>query len=506
MKKTTWLLIALLMLKFILHYILINPVYDLQRDEYLHLDQGSHLAWGYISVPPVTSWISYLIKLLGGGVFWVKFFPLLFGCLTLILIWKIVELLKGGVFALILTGTAFLVSPVLRLNILFQPNSLDVFAYTWVYYSLIQFFTTGKSKWLYITAIAAAFGFLSKYNIVFLIAGLAPALLITKQRTLFTNKHLYIAAAVALLLISPNLIWQYQNHFPTLHQLKELQETQLVNVNRIDFLKDQFVYFISSLFIIIAALIAFAGYKPFKQYRFVLFSFIFSMALFTFMKAKSYYAIGLYPLLMAFGSVYLERILTHGWKRYLQPVAILLVIALAAPFVWLAFPIKSPEQLAGNLSLHQKLGMLRWEDGKDHNLPQDFADMLGWKELATKADSAWSLVQDKEHTILLCDNYGQAGAINYYSQFKHINAVSYNADYINWITLDKPIKNIVRVYDAGQAEEDMPKLMSLFQEVRKIGSIENKNAREFGTTILLLKGAKLDVNKVIADDIKEKKY
>ncbi|KKX47100.1 hypothetical protein L950_0228290 [Sphingobacterium sp. IITKGP-BTPF85] len=28
--------------------------------------------------------------------------------------------------------------------------------------------------------------------------------------------------------------------------------------------------------------------------------------------------------------------------------------------------------------------MLTWEDGKEHQLPQDFADMLGWKELAKK--------------------------------------------------------------------------------------------------------------------------
>jgi len=506
MKKTTWLLLAFIALKFILQYILINPAYDLQRDEYLHLDQGSHLAWGYISVPPVTSWISFIIKILGGGVFWVKFFPLVFGCLTLVLLWRIVEVLNGGIFAFLLTGTAFLLSPILRLNILYQPNSLDVFAYTWVYYSLILFVNTRNNKWLYFTATAAAFGFLSKYNIVFLLASLVPAILITKQRVVFTNKHLYFAAVLGLLLIAPNLVWQYQNGFPTLHQLKELQETQLVNVNRIGFLKDQVLYFISSLFIIIAALIAFVIYHPIKKYRFIFFSFFFSILLFVFLKAKSYYAMGLYPVLMAFGSVYLECICVSGWRRYLRPVSIIMVILLAAPFIWIGFPIQTPEQLAGNRSLHQKLGLLRWEDGKEHNLPQDFADMLGWKELAAKTDAAWSKIQDKEHTIVLCDNYGQAGAINYYAKIKNINAVSFNADYINWIKLDKPIRNIVRVYDAGQSEEDLPKLKTIFQVVKKVDSIQNKDAREFGTTIWILQNANVNINKLIAEDIKAKKY
>src|SRR5687768_8510444 len=102
MRKQTLILIGFILLKFLLQYVLISPEYDLQRDEYLHLDQANHLAWGYVSVPPVTSWISYLIKLLGNSVFWVKFFPALFGALTIVVVWKTIEELQGNLFALIL--------------------------------------------------------------------------------------------------------------------------------------------------------------------------------------------------------------------------------------------------------------------------------------------------------------------------------------------------------------------------------------------------------------------
>ena len=61
MTKKTLILFGFIILKFVLQYLLISPDYDLQRDEYLHLDQAHHLAWGYLSVPPVTSWFSYLI-------------------------------------------------------------------------------------------------------------------------------------------------------------------------------------------------------------------------------------------------------------------------------------------------------------------------------------------------------------------------------------------------------------------------------------------------------------
>jgi hypothetical protein len=55
MKKELIFLTGFIILKFILQYFLISPEYDLQRDEYLHLDQANHLAWGYLSVPPLTS-------------------------------------------------------------------------------------------------------------------------------------------------------------------------------------------------------------------------------------------------------------------------------------------------------------------------------------------------------------------------------------------------------------------------------------------------------------------
>ena len=84
MSNKTIILISFIALKFLLQYILISPEYELQRDEYLHLDQANHLAWGYLSVPPFTSWNSYIIQLLGNSVYWIKFFPALFGALTIV--------------------------------------------------------------------------------------------------------------------------------------------------------------------------------------------------------------------------------------------------------------------------------------------------------------------------------------------------------------------------------------------------------------------------------------
>lgn len=505
MKNKTWLLWSLILLKFILQYTLILPVYELHRDEYLHLDQANHLAWGYTSVPPFTSWVSWIIQLLGNSEFWVKFFPALFGALTLLVVWKTIETLKGGWFALLLASISVVFSSLIRINMLYQPNSFDILAWTMLFFTVVKFIQSGDNKWLWIAGITFAIGFLNKYNIAFLIIGLLPAILLTEHRSIFRNKQLYYALVLAFVLILPNLIWQFANGFPVFKHLDELARTQLVNVNRFDFLKEQLLFFMGSLFVIVAALVAFFIYPPFRKFRLIGFTFLFVLALFTYLKAKGYYAIGLYPILLAFGSVYHEKLLEGNRLKYLRPVAVLVPLILFLPMLQIAFPNRTPQQIRQHEKQYRDFGLLRWEDGKEHELPQDFADMLGWKELAHKVDSAATLIPDHEHLLILCDNYGQAGAINHYSQNKNIGAVSMNADYINWIRLDKEIKHVIRIKEADDRGEELTKTQPYFESVTKAGEITNEFAREKGASIYLMRNAKVNVNTIVQKEIDERK-
>jgi hypothetical protein len=507
MKKTIIVFISILSIKLLLQYLLIDPAYDLHRDEFLHLDQGKHLAWGYISVPPVTSWISWLIHFFGGSVFWVKFFPVLFGTLTIVIVWKTIEELEGKTFASLLGVLAVLFSVLLRINILYQPNSFDIFFWTLTYYTIIKYVNTNNSKWLYAIAFSIGFGFLSKYNIAFLVIGLFGGLVLTPERKIFLNKKLYLAALIALIIILPNILWQINNHFPTRYQLDELSRTQLVNVKRADFVKDQVMFFSNSIFIIVIAFMGFIVYPPFKKYRFVFLSFIIAISLYLFLKAKNYYAIGLYPVLIAFGSVYLEKLLSNGSKNYLKPIVVIVVLLLFAPMYLIAFPTKSPAEIEKNNKIYKQFGLLRWEDGKDHSLPQDFADMIGWSDLARKVDSIYSQLPDKENTLVLCDNYGEAGAINYYSKFKNINAVSMNADYINWLPLKNQIKNVILIQEASDDDPDRTRERPWFDKIELTGMNDNPFSREEGTKIYLLQGAKVNINAILVKEIeKRKKY
>lgn len=501
-KTEIYILFSFILLKLILVFVFINPVYELHRDEFLHLDQGSHLAPGYLSVPPVTSLFAWLIRLLGNGEIWVRLIPAFIGCGTLIFSWLIAGELKGNLYAKFLVAVAILCSAIQRLDMLFQPNAFDVLSWTAVFYYFICYFNYEKPKHLYAAAVCLAIGFLNKYSILFLVMGLVPALLITPQRKIFANKHLYLAVLLALVIISPNIIWQFQNHFPVVHHMKELAERQLVNVSRIEFLKSQWLYFVCDTLILLGVIAGFIFYKPFRKYGWIGLTYIFTIGFFLYFKAKSYYSIGLYPVLLALGCVYIEAAFAKRWVRIALPV---FVVLLYLPLIPLMFPVYSPQKMVTKKEQFEPFGILRWEDGKNHDLPQDLADMQGWKELAGIVDSVYAAIPEKANTFIVTDNYGQAGAINYYTKTKGLQAVSFNADYMNWFKLDEPIRYVILVKDTWDKDTGRRREKIFFDKVEMVGMIRNNLAREYETKVFLLEGPKIDVNRLLREEIVSRK-
>ena len=80
-----WPLILLLAItKFILPLFLQDPIFELQRDEYLYYQQGQHLALGYMENPPFISYLAMISSWFGGREAWVKIWPSLFGAATVV--------------------------------------------------------------------------------------------------------------------------------------------------------------------------------------------------------------------------------------------------------------------------------------------------------------------------------------------------------------------------------------------------------------------------------------
>lgn len=506
MKKEYKFLYAFAIIKFILPYLLQNSYYQPQRDEFLYLAEAHHLAWGYMEVPPLLSVFAWFTNLFGASMFWLKFWPSLFGAVTYILVGKIILSFGGKVFALFLGLLPFIFSVYLRVHFLFQPNYLDIFFWTMISFSVLRFIQTQKNTYLYLFGISAGLGMLSKYSVVFFIISILLALLITRNRKIFLNKHLYFASLIGFLIFLPNLLWQSRYHFPVIEHMRELHQFQLQYVSPAGFLIDQLLMNLPVVFIWIAGLY-FVVFKEDGKYRIFAWAYLLVILILLYFQGKNYYSLGVYPVLFAFGAIHLERFAvkySNLWKF----VFIGIPFAFGILLIPLYLPVYKPEKLAAYYQAKhiEKTGFLKWEDLRDHPLPQDFGDMLGWNEMAEKTAKAYSSLSDEEkkNIFIFADNYGEAGAINYYGKkFNLPKAYSDNASFFYWLPDSLHIDNLLLITDDKQ--EMQHDFLKDFSSVTLSDSVTNPFAREHGSLIIIMKGANEKFNQMFKEKIRKDK-
>jgi Dolichyl-phosphate-mannose-protein mannosyltransferase len=486
------LLYLLAFLKFLLPFLLQSSVYEPHRDEFLYLAEGGHPAFGFMEVPPLLSVFAWITRHLGNTMFWIKCWPSLFGAFNFILVGKIIVSRGGRAFSLFLLFCCFIFSAFIRVHFLFQPNFLEIFFYTLIGYGLIRYIQTSQNKWLYVLAFAAGFGLLSKYSVAFYLVSLVPALLITKQRTIFSNKHFYFALGLAFLIFLPNLIWQYVNHFPVIYHMHELATTQLQYVPPAQFLTEQVVMFFPCFFVWITGFFFLLFNRNERPFIFLSWAYLGVIILLLVFHGKNYYSLGLYPMLLGFGSLAIEKWTIPRSRFFLRYLFSAFIILIGIDFTFIGLPVMKPASLVGyyEKTNAKAKGLLRWEDQKNHPLPQDFADMLGWEEMAQKTAAAFHSLDSSQqaNTIIFCDNYGMAGAVNYYGKKYNIpEAYSDNASFLYWIPDSIHFRNLVLVEsDPHEMEYDFIKQ---FDKAYITDSVTSPYARERGTAIMLLTGA-----------------
>jgi hypothetical protein len=507
MKNDKHLLYILACIKLVIPFLLYNSYYQLHRDEYLYLAEGHHLAWGYLEVPPLLSVFAWLTNLLGGGFFWVKLWPNLFGAFTYILVGKMVLELGGKKFALLLAWLPFAVGGLMRLFFLLHPNFLDVFFWTLMAFGVFRYIKTKDNKWLYLFGASVGFGLLSKYSSVFYAASMLLGLLISRHRTVFTSKHLYLAGALALFIFLPNLLWQYNHHFPIVNHMEELQQEQLQLIQPGDFLKAQLMMNLPILFIWVGGLVFTVISERGKDFRVFAWAYSFVIILLLIGHGKDYYALGAYPVLIGLGAFYIEK-LTSQYFKWTRVVMIVIPLALYAFAMPIVMPVFSPEKLAvyyKNTGL-DKTGSMRWEDQQFHPIPQDFADMVGWKEMAEKAAKIYkSLPADEQKsTMIYARAYYSAGSLNYYGPSLGLPEVySDDANFLFWMPKKYNIKNLLLVGHNMPNKDDA--VFQQFDRVRVLDSINMPLFREHGMKFILFEKANDSANFLIEKSVSEQK-
>ena len=480
-----WLLVLFFVAIKVIIHALTNTNYELHRDAFLYLAQGDHLAWGYLSVPPLTAFLSKILRLItGDSIFAVRLFPLLIGSLSVIFVNLIVKELGGKRWAMILASIAFIFSPAfLRSNMLLQPVSLGQFFWLTSFYLLVRIINTQNPKYWIFMSINFAFGLLTKYSIIFLIAGFFIGFILTPYRKLMVSRYLLIGLILGLALISPNIIWQHQNGWPVIYHMEMLRQYHLVNVRLLDFLTAQFIMHLPVTFFWLAGLIYLLFHPGLRRYSIIGFIYIIVILLLIFTKGKFYYSIGLYSVLFAVGGLVFEGYIQQKWIVYLNLVFVFLISMVMLPF---SLPILGHERMLVfcQKCIDKGLDMpMRWEDGKLHSLPQDYADMIGWEELGKNVIAVYNTIPRDEQVkcYIYAENYGEAGAIRYYGLKSGLpEPISFHGSFVFWAP--EKLSNLKYfIY----VNNNINGIKDYFYEIKKFEGITNPYARESGLCIYL---------------------
>jgi hypothetical protein len=132
--------------------------------------------------------------------------------------------------------------------------------------------------------------------------------------------------------------------------------------------------------------------------------------------SKAEYLASAYPLVYAGGGLFLEKIFTgksYSWIKYAIISLIILIGFIAMPLALPILPVENFISYSASLGItHQNS-----EHKELSELPQFYADMFGWEDMAKTVSYVYKTIPDSEKagTIIFADNYGEAGALEYYS-------------------------------------------------------------------------------------------
>lgn len=479
--------------------------YELHRDEMLYFNMGSHPAWGYLTVPPVTGWLASVIKeVLGYSFFGIRLLPALAGAVSFYLTARIVKLMNGGMTALIIALTTSLLLPgSLLLFSIFTPNAFEYLLWTLAICLMLKLMITENERlWIWI-GITLGFSFMTKYSVLFLIAGFFFAFLLSKQWKLLLSWWFLAGILAGALIILPNIIWQYYHNWPVQFHFEELKKTQLDNLNYSHFFTDFFSLTSVWILLIIAGFVFLLANKKQPHLQLTGFAVLLVYLLFIGTKGKAYYVSGTLPLLIAAGGCFAEKIIRP--KMVIIAVTALLSIfsLISLPFVIPVFTFEKLEKYASNNFGRILSPFMRWEDGKVHPVSQIYADMTGWQEMADLAGKAFNQLteEEKKRCTVFCErNYGYGGAIHFYGKKYNLpQPVTYHESYIFWAPDTIPWGPAIYIhYEPGGMKE-------IFGEVTEIGTVNDPYFREKGVKVFLCRNPKIDVPDIYKADIKKER-
>jgi 4-amino-4-deoxy-L-arabinose transferase-like glycosyltransferase len=390
-------------------HILLNGQYGFHRDELDIIMSARQLDWGYVAYPPITPLIARLgLILFGNSLQGLRLFSALAQGIVMILAGLMARDMGGKRTAQVMAAIAAYIAPVaLMAGTLIQYMAFDFLWWVVIAFFLVRLLATDEPRyWLGIGA-GIGLGMMNKFTIVFWVAGLVVAVLLSRRRKDLLSKWLWLGVALAFLIYLPNLIWQIQHKFISLDFLKAIHARDLQWGRGRNFLPEQLTSSTNPLALPfwLAGLAGCLLSLSLRRFRPLVWMFLTSFTIFMVAQGRSYYVAPAYVMLEAAGSVWLSNWFATRttWPRRLGTGLLYgLLVAGGLAGIIIVKPV-APVNSA------------LWKTTSSLN--PEVVEMIGWQDLAAQVQKIYQALpeSEKRSAVILAGNYGEAGALDLYA-------------------------------------------------------------------------------------------
>ena len=410
--------------------------YGIFRDELYYIVSTDHLAAGFVDQPPLSIFILALNRLiLGDSLFALRFLPALAGAAAVYLVGVLTTELGGGRKAQALACAAAVVSMIyLGMDAIYSMNAFSILLWQVAILIVLKIVQAPNIRlWLLLGAVLGI-GLLNKIDVLWLGAGIAAGIVFTPLRSQLRTPGPWLSAMLAFLFFLPYLLWNAMNDWAHIEFISNATSGKYSGLSAVEFITGQFLLNNPSTVPLWLGGLYFLFSKRGHAFRIggVIFATAFVILLAN-GHSKAEYLCSAFGILFAAGGVLFE-FSSAPWMRFAALRLYPIVLGAGLLLAPLTLPILSEQSYIEYASV---LGVRPHtaESKRLGDLPQFYADMHGWEELASAVGAVYRTLTPEEQrsASIYAQNYGEASAMTFFGRSLGLpHAISGHNSYYLW--------------------------------------------------------------------------